>query len=324
MGPAKPNLLVRYRTSEGDHGLDGHDGTAYALIYVRPETNRLFYEGEILSAVRHRAEVVYMANLNGSIFLEHDILRAHYASQFRFANDPRAALAEYPEVAAAFESHFGLPASEADIVGSFTAVEELGLSSEELFSDIVPGTDFLSCFGQTFKRLGGRYIVNYDLPAIKGRCSSEANVFAVLVRCEAAEEDFYLDLNRAIYEEMISRPETPIMIDEKLAGLAWPERVRRTYHVSVNRIMAMLDMADFVFIDESNRLDVAATPLGAAIVAAGALDAAGLRTLKDRHLCRIGPPGRSPEALVYLPQPGASLGRDGATGLLRRCSAYIS
>ncbi len=322
MEGSRPNILVRYRICEDDAGLDERSGSAYALIYVRPETNRLFYEGEILSAVRHRAEVVYMANLNGSVFLDHGILAAHYASQYRFAADPQSCLEEYPEVAEAFEHHFGVRAADATVTGSLRAVEGGDFTAEGLFSSIVPGTDFLSCFGQTFKRLKGRFIVNYDLPAIERRYTPEANVFVVLVRSREAPEDFHVDLNRAIYEEMISRPETPIMIDEKLVGLSWSERVRRTYHVSTNRLMAMLDMSDLVFLDEASLLDVAQTPLGAAIVGAG-VKADSLRAIKERHLCRIAPKGRSPEALLYLPQPGQSLGKGAVARLMERCSAYL-
>lgn len=322
MERVKPDILVRYRETGADRDLDSREGTAYALVYVRPETNRLFYEGEILSAVRGRAEVAYMANLNGRVFVDDGILEAHFASQFRFAADPAACLAEYPEIAAAFEDHFGLPAAEADIVGSLRAVAEGLFTGEGLFNDIVPSADFLTCYGQTFKRVDGHYVVNYDLPAITGRYTPEANVFCVLVRAEDAPEDFYVDLNRAIFEEMVSRPETPLVMGDKFAGLAWSERVRRTYHVSSNRLMAMIDMADFVYADEERRLDVAETPLGATLVSGG-LDAGCLRAAKGRQLCRILPPGGDPEGLVYLPQPGRSLGRDGVAALLRSCAPRL-
>jgi hypothetical protein len=323
MERAVPNILVRYRPAEDDEDPAAAGGTAYALIYVRPETNRLFYESEILSAVRRRAEVVYMANLNGRLFLERGILASHYASQFRFARDPRAFLACYPELAACFLRHFGVGCGEAEILSSFEAVERGLFTAEELFADIVQGEDFLACYGQTFKRLGGKYIVNYDLPAIASRYTPEANVFAVLVRARRAPGDFYVDLNRAIYEEMISRPETPILFGDKLRGLSWSERVRRTYHLSKNPLMAMFDMADFVFLDDERRLGVEDTPLGARLLASGAIDRAGLVAAKDSQLCRLSPGPGYEEGLVYLPLPGPALESLGARELLGRCAARL-
>lgn len=319
----KPDILVPYRDSGSRVDPDCPSGRVYALAYVRPETNRSSYEGEIVRALKGRAELVYMANLNGRLFTEGGILGSHYASQFRFARDPRACLSEYPEVARAFESHFGLPAAEADIMGSLRAVEWGFSNAEELFSTIVDDSDFLSSYGQTFKLVRGKYIVNYDIPAIQTRYTAQSDCFVVLVRAEGAADKLYSELNRAIYKEICSRPETPLVDSEALEGMAWSERVRRTYHLSTNRLMAMLDMADFVYLSPDRRLDVAETPLGAALVAEGILSASQLRAAHRAQLCRIGPVGGPPETLAYLPQPGPALGADGRRGLFCRCSAFL-
>lgn len=319
----KPDILVPYRDQGSRVDPDSPSGRVYALVYVRPETNHSSYEGEIVRALKGRAELVYMANLNGRLFTEGGILASHYASQFRFARDPRASLLEYPEVAGAFERHFGLPAEDADIMGSLRAVEWGFSSAEELFSTIVDDADFLSSYGQTFKLVRGKYIVNYDLPAILTRYPPAANCFVVLVRTEGAADRLYAELNKAIYTEICSRPDTPLVDGLALEGMAWSERVRRTYHLSTNRLMAMLDMADFVYTSPESRLDVAETPLGSALVAEGILTAAQLRAAHAAHLCRIGPVGGPPETLAYLPQPGRALGADGRRGLFSRCAAFL-
>jgi hypothetical protein len=320
----KPDILVPYRDLDSRQDLGLPSGRVYALAYVRPETNRSSYEGEIVRALRGRAELVYMANLNGRLFSEGGILASHYASQFRFARDPRAFLGEYPELAGAFERHFGIPADEADIMGSVSAVEWGFSSAEELFSTIVDDADFLASYGQTFKLIRGKYIVNYDLPAISSRYTPEADCFVVLVRAEGGADGLYAELNKAIYKEISSSPDTPLVDGQALEGLAWSERVRRTYHLSANRIMAMIDMADFVYLSGDGRLDVADTPLGRSLVAEGLISASQLRAALATQLCRIGPAGSPPETLVYLPQPGRALGAEGVRGLFRRIASFLS
>jgi hypothetical protein len=321
---ARPDILMPYKQAEGLSDSARRDEIAHALVYVRPETNRISYEAEIVSAIRKRkAEVVYTANLNGSLFSDCGILRSHYASQFRFASDPGGSLAEFPEIAAAFEAHFGISAARARLVGSLEGLDGLGLSPEELFADIVPARDFLACRGQTFKRVGDAFVVNYDLPAILGRYTPEANVFVVLARIEGPQTEFYMGLNRAIHDEILSRPDTPFISGDKFAGLAWNEQVRRTYHISANRVMALLDMSDFIFLDGERRMSPAETPLGRAIVDSGELSAGLLEALKERHLCRLAPRGNSLDALAYLPCLDIGMNFGNIVATLKSCARYL-
>jgi hypothetical protein len=315
----RADILFRWDAAgEVDPGSD-----LYAIAYVRPESNRVVYESEIAKAIKQRMEILYIANLNGRLFTEGGILRSHYASQFRFAEDPRTELEAYPEVAAAFEAHFGLPAGHADIRGSLQGLEDLGLSPERLFTSIVPDSDFLAAFGQTFKRIGGVFIVNYDLPALIARYRPDANVFVLCARRTTAGDSFYAELNRSIYEAIISRPDTPLLFGAELEGLGWEAMVRRTYHVSTGRLMAMLDMSEFVFVEPTRRLDVAATPLGRALVEGQGLPAELLRAAKRRQLCRVAPPGKDPAALVYLPHAGAGLDAGAMAAVFARAEPWL-
>lgn len=316
--PPKPDILLPYAAEEDLSSGPRRDGFRHAIVCVRPETNRLPYEAEILSALRASAKVTYIANLNGRLFTEGGILRSRYASQFRFARDPRAFLELYPELAIAFEEHFGISASDAPIRSSLGDLSEIGLSPEGLFATIVPESDFLAVKGQTFKRIHGVYIVNYDLPAITRRYTPAANVFVALAEAEAGSDDFYDDLNQAIHDMIASHSETPLMYGAELSRLSWHERVRRTYHISTNRLQAMLDMADFVYPDSGGRLDVAATPLGEALVGAGAIGAEALRRAKEIHLCRLAGPGHDLANLAFLPQAGHGLGFETLCDLLCR------
>lgn len=304
----RPDILLPFAAEEDLSSGPRRDRLRHAVICVRPESNRLPYEAEILSVLRARARVTYIANLNGRLFTEGGILHSRYASQFRFARDPRAFLELYPELALAFEEHFGLPVAEAPIRGSLGDLSEIGLSPEGLFATIVPDSDFLAVEGQTFKRIHGVFIVNYDLPAIARRYTPSANVFVALAEAEADSDDFYDDLNEAIHDMIASHSETPLVFGAELSSLSWHERVRRTYHISTNRLQAMLDMADLVYPGVSGRLDVAETPLGAALVRAGAITPEALRSAKETQLCRLAAPGHDLANLAFLPQAGHGLG----------------
>jgi hypothetical protein len=316
--PPRPDILVPYAAEEDLSSGTRRDRIRHAIVCVRPESNRLPYEAEIVSVLKARARVTYIANLNGRLFTEGGILRSRYASQFRFARDPRAFLEQYPELALAFEEHFGVPVSEAPIRSSLGDLSEIGLSPEGLFTTIVSDADFLAVKGQTFKRIHGVYIVNYDLPAIVRRYTPEANVFVALAEAEADSDDFYDGLNEALHDTIASHSETPLVFGAELSSLSWHERVRRTYHLSMNRLQAMLDMADFVYPDASGRLDVAGTPLGAALVTAGAIGAEALRQAKESHLCRLAAPGPDLANLAFLPYDGHGMDFEALCALVDR------
>jgi hypothetical protein len=309
--PAAPDILVAYPPEESFSSRPAP--ASYAVVYVRPETNTVLYERAIASAIRSRGEaVIYAANLNGSLLQSDGILREHYVTQLAFAGDPRAQLAGYPEIGRRLARHFGAPAGELPLIGSFEAPARLGLSEEELFETFVPPSDFLACWGQQFKRIGGSMVANPGLPAVLKRYTAEANVFVVAVRSEDPSPEFFAGLNRAIYREITSRAETPLVDGQRLDRVPWPERVRRTYHLSRTHLMAMFDLADFVYLDAGRRLQVADTPLGRSLLAEGVLSAENLQALKGEPLARLraaaggGPAG--PGSLHYLPLAGE--GRD--------------
>ena len=132
-----PNIIIPYPAAE-DGFVDCGDLAAYAVAYVRPETNNVLYERAILAGLRAHGKIIYCANIPGEVFLQDKILQNHYPCQFRLARDPRGELARLPEVRARVEEHFRLSLDDARLIGSFEAVHALGMSEEELFETIVP------------------------------------------------------------------------------------------------------------------------------------------------------------------------------------------
>jgi hypothetical protein len=287
------------------------------VVYVRPETNSILYERAIASGIRKRGDtVIYTANLNGSLFLRDLILESHYASQFRFAQDPHGELLRYPQIASCLQEHFRISLDRAPLVGSFQAVSKLGLSEETLFDTFKPEAEFLTCWGQQFMRFDETIVVNPHLPAIVRRYSPSANVFVVAVRARDGSPSFFAALNKAIYDEITSRVETPILHGNALERLAWPERIRRTYHISRTHLMALFDMSDFVYLSESRKLDASGTPLGRELIRSGAATEEALNAMKRQPLAYA---GRGEEAsLEYLPLSCEGQGVQALLELLRR------
>ena len=309
-----PDILAAYPPQE-DGFASGSKPVSYAVIYVRPETNSVLYERAIAAAIRRRGEqVVYLANLGGGLIQRDGILQDHYATQLRFAEDPHREVSRYPEVARRLGRHFGAAAGKS-LVGAFQAAAGTGMSEEELFEAFVPPADFLTCWGQQFKRIGDVVVANPSLPTVLKRCGPEANVFVAAVRSADGSPDFFASLNRAIYEEVCSRSETPLVDGDRLGSVRWSERVRRTYHLSRTHLMAMFDMADFVYLDAGRRLAVADTPLGRSLLADGIVTEPRLRSLKADPLAYSGQGAQ--RILHYLPLTDEGRDLAGVRQLLR-------
>jgi hypothetical protein len=303
-----PDILAAYPPQE-DGFAPGSKPVSYAVVYVRPETNSVLYERAIAAAIRSRGEeVIYLANLNGGLLRSDGVLEEHYVTQLRFAEDPLREAARYPEIARRLAHRFGAPPGGLDLIGSLEAASRTGLSEEELFETFVPPADFLSCWGQQFKRIGGAVVANPGLPAVLKRYTPQANVFVAAVRSADGSPGFFAELNRAIYREITSRAETPLMDAERLGRVPWSEKVRRTYHISRTHLMAMFDMADFVYLGDK-RLQPEDTPLGRSLLAEGILTAEKLQAIQRDPLVRLPAAGGSPlrrrgYALHYLPLAG--------------------
>jgi hypothetical protein len=298
----KPDLLIRYPPEENGFA-PGSNTAAYAVVYVRPETNTVLYERAIVAGIRDRGDsVIYTANLSGALFRQDGILRDHYVTQLRFAEDPRGELNKYPEIGLRLERRFGAPIGKLPLVGAFEATTRTAMTEEELFESFVPQPDFLACWGQQFKRIGDAVVVNPSLPAVVKRYTPGANVFVVVVRSSDGSPGFFASLNRAIYDEVSSRSETPLVDGARLGAVSWSERVRRTYHISRSHLMALFDMSDFVYLSDSRRLAVTETPLGRSLLAEGILTAEKLQDIKRDPLVRRR--GGGGESLKYLPLAG--------------------
>lgn len=282
-----------------------------AVIYVRPETNRILYERAIIMGVKPFASVIYMANLGGNLFESGSLIEQHYSSQFRFAFGGKSEVAKYPEMVEMFEKHFKTDFLNANIIGAFDAIKILNTSAEKLFQTFVTDDKFLAMYGQTIKLIDGYYIINYDMPALVEKHSEKSNVFVMGIAIKG--DIAFQDINHAIFDNMRANDSTPLIDEKKLERLAWYEKMRRTYHFSRNHVMAMFDMRDFIFSSEKKNIDFVQTPLGNAIISAEVASEEDLIALKKdplvyledekgRHLVNIveAANGKSPNECISL------------------------
>jgi hypothetical protein len=251
----KPDILINYSFDCID------DDTAIAVIYVRPDTNIVSYEKAILKGVQGHGKVIYMANLNGKLFIKDALILDHYSIQYKFAIYGKSELAKYPEMIQGFENHFHTSFEQANIIGSFEALIKLHLEPAKLFSFFVDDTCFLKLYGQTIKKISDCYIINYDLPFLLNKYNDKTNIFVIVLQYNSNEINFQ-SINDSIFKEFKKDKYAPIIDEDKLKKLNSFEQVKRTYHISGNHIKAMYDMIDFVFINESTHISFIDTPLG--------------------------------------------------------------
>ncbi|HOV14915.1 MAG TPA: hypothetical protein PK771_11565, partial [Spirochaetota bacterium] len=159
---------------------------------------------------------------------------------------------------------FGVKFDDAQIIGSFDAIIKLDMSDELLFNIVVDKKDFLKLYGQTIKKIGNVYILNYDMPAIIKRYTPKANVFAIAIRLKNQSYSL-MDINQSIFDQ-IKKNNMIIIGEEMHKELEWNEKIRRTYHISRNNIMAMFDMTDFIIRSNSEHICFDETPLGRILI----------------------------------------------------------
>ncbi len=265
----KPDVLIPY---SGALDRERLGDSAITIVSVRPETNKVIYEAEIIKSFSPYADAVYLANLSGNLVNDKAIIAWHYSSQLQFAINGKDEMERYPEMIRKFEEKFKTDFSNAPSIGAFEAILDYKIrkDADDLFRTMVPDTDFLEMFGQTIKKINGHYVLNYDIPAIITRHHADTGMFIIAFRLK--QEDIgFSDIHHLIYENMCKNEGTVILGPEarKKLPLEWYNQVRRTYHISRSHIEAMFDLTDYVFKNEKERIGYIDTPLGQRLVDKG-------------------------------------------------------
>ena len=227
-----PNVLIPYPgPCDDSHCQD-------VFVYLRPETNGVRAESTLLKVTkkpeyRDRIAFVYLANMPGDFIVRHQIVEEHYAVRLHFATVGRSAFT--PHMEHAFEGHFGVSCDRATILGSFDALHVLGLSEEQLFGLRVPVCDVLWANGQSVKRIGSIFVVNYDIPALLHKNSQTTDVAVMIFRTALRYEEFHgmvREMEEALVKEGILNPDTPFS---------------RAFHYSKSPFEQVLDAMGYLY-----------------------------------------------------------------------------
>jgi hypothetical protein len=229
-------------------GPDGSGDVQDIFVYLRPETNGVLVESVLLKVIqgcpqyRTGIKLVYLANFPGEFIVENHIVERHYAHKFFFAVHGKRAFTT--RMKQDFERHFHTDFESADVIGSFEALKILNLSPEQLFSVWVPDGDILHTDGQTIKRYRGRYVVNYDIPALLHKNSRSTDIAVMLFRCGVDYSDF-VDLVDEMRDALVAKS---ILSADRPAS--------RAFHYSKGPVEQLLDATDYLRRPNGDRVEI--------------------------------------------------------------------
>jgi hypothetical protein len=233
-------------------------GAQDVFLYLRPEANGVLVESLLFRVFKSQTyaqkfTVVYLANMTGDFVVKNRIIEQHYALKISFARFGKAAFTR--SMQKKFEERFGVPFREARIIPSFGANRLLGLSYEELFRLWVPPENYAVIAGQSVKKYGDWFIVNYDIPAILHKNSRRTD-FAVMI-CRSL-------LTRSEFHELVTEMHRRLVSE----GAIPPDRpLARTFHYSAGPFEQIQDGIGYLFDTEINHLPLHSISFAAYLMA---------------------------------------------------------
>ena len=239
-GAAMPQVLVPYP------GLDADPSTQDIFVYMRPETNGVVGEREVLRVIEKYPQykvdlhLVYLANIPGEFIVRNHIVERHYAVKMSFAVHGKRLFTE--RMKERFREHFDTEFASAPIIGAFEALDRLDVRAEELFSQWVDEPDILVVDGQTVKRVGAFFVVNYDIPALIHKNNRNTDIAVMLFRTQMGYQDF-LSLTSKMRQGFIDR-----------GMLGTQGSVSRVFHYSKSPVEQILDGLGYLYSSDGRRI----------------------------------------------------------------------
>jgi hypothetical protein len=215
-------------------------------VYLRPEANGIQVESAMMRTIqtntyyRENVRLVYLANIPGEFMVKHRIIEQHYRLKLTFAKYGRRLFTEYMQ--REFSRHFGIPFEEAEILGSFEAMKRLHYTREQLFNLWVPAKNILHINGQTVKRVGELFIINYDIPAIllKNKMNTDIAVMILRTRLDMASmHTLMMDMVERLKQEGLLKKE---------------EAFTRVFHYSRSPFEQILDGIGFLYRNDGRHI----------------------------------------------------------------------
>ena len=245
---SKASVLLPYP------GPDPREELNDIFVYMRPETNGVVGESAVMgvvencSAYRSGIKLVYLANLPGEYLLENHIVEYHYRVKLLFAAKGRELFTDH--MIRRFEKRFHVPFEAAQVVGSFEALRILHLSPDELFNAWVAPEDVLMVNGQSIKRIGALYVVNYDIPALMHKNTRGTDIAVMLFRTTTSYS-YFSDLVQQMRKRLVEEG----VISEKFA-------TGRGFHYSKSPFEQLLDARGYLLAGDGTPIRLEETSFG--------------------------------------------------------------
>lgn len=237
----KPTIVVPYM--ELKHNEEVKD----LFVYLRPETNGVRVESILFSVIhedplfRDGIELVYLANLPGDFVTSNRVIEQHYSLKCEFARKGRECFT--PLMIKRFENWYKVKWSDVEVVSAFKALEILNISSKELFNLWVNDKDFFYVHGQSVKKVGNLYVINYDIPELLKKNSVSTDIAVMVLRSGLS--------NRSL-TTLISRMEVAL----KVGGAVSPDTPpRRCFHYTKSPLEEILDGYGYLYDMNGRHID---------------------------------------------------------------------
>ena len=217
-------------------------------IYLRPESNGVKVESTILQVIhknpayKKALRIAYLSNIPGDFIVRNKIIEEHYSLKIYFAKQGRQAFTD--SMKAQFEHFFCCPFDQAEVLGSFEALNRPGMTEDELSRIWVPMDHFASICGQTVKKKGDTYIVNYDIPALLHKNSADTDIFSMILRSFLPYKEFHAlinDINGALKAEGI---------------ITNPTLYYHVFHYSKGPFEQILDGMGYIYANGEKHIDI--------------------------------------------------------------------
>lgn len=224
---ALPTVIIPYPGASLDTRLTD------TFVYLRPETNGVLVESTLLRVVegsrlyKEHTQLVYLANIPGEYIVEQGIVEDHYRYKMPFTAAGGRVFTD--RMKSSFERYFSESFDEGKVFGAFEALDVLHMTETELLNTRVASNDVIDINCQTVKRIGGVFVVNYDIPALLHKNNNRTDIAVMLFRSTLSMEQF-----RHMIEDMT--------LSLRSAGILEPGRtVQQVFHYSKGPFEQVLD-----------------------------------------------------------------------------------
>lgn len=229
----KPTIVLPYM--EQDTQSEGKD----LFIYLRPETNGIKVESLMFQVIhndikfREGTTLVYLANLPGDFLSKNKVIERHYSLKCKMATEGKECFT--PLMIKRFEKWFDVRWDDAKVISAYNAIETLGITSKELFDLWVKDQDFFYVHGQSVKKVGDYYVINYDIPELLKKNSASTDLAVMVLRTTLSNRDLtslILKMENALKDGGAIDPNTP---------------PRRCFHYTKSPLEEILDGLGYLY-----------------------------------------------------------------------------